>query len=39
VALKGEIESVLVRRRGEISKVLEEFRVPVVASDGALALH
>jgi mxaJ protein len=39
VALRGEIETVLVRRRGEISKVLEEFRVPVVASDGALALH
>jgi len=39
VAFKDEIESVLARRRGEIRKVLDDFRVPLVPSDGTLALH
>lgn len=39
VALKDEIESVLERRRVEIRKVLDDFRVPLVPSVGALAFH
>jgi hypothetical protein len=39
MALKDEIESVLARRHGEIRKVLDDFRVPLVPSDGTLALH
>lgn len=39
VSFKDEIESVLVRRRAEIAKVLDDFRVPRVPSAGALALH
>jgi mxaJ protein len=39
LAFKEEIESVLARRRIEISKLLDDFRVPRVPSIGALALH
>jgi mxaJ protein len=39
LAFKDEIESVLARRRDEIGKVLDDFRVPRVSSAGALALH
>jgi mxaJ protein len=38
-AFKDEIESVIARRRSEITKVLDDFRVPLVPSDGTLALH
>jgi mxaJ protein len=39
VAFKDEIEAVLERRRVEIGKVLDDFRVPVVPSVSALAVH
>jgi mxaJ protein len=39
LSFKDEIDAVLVRRQVEIRKVLDDFRVPLVPTGGALALH